>query len=69
MFFVLSLIPAEMVPALIHMRKEVADPQPKRLEACQQMVELVQSRIIEALEFPSATDNLSLIEEVGRELG
>ena len=41
-------IPAEMVPALIHMRETVSHHQPKRLEACQQIVELVENRFMEA---------------------
>jgi tetratricopeptide (TPR) repeat protein len=60
-------IPAEMVPALIHMREQVSHHQPKRLEACQQIVELVGNTLMGALEFVPAVENHSLIEELGPE--
>ncbi len=60
-------IPAEMVPALIHMRETVSHHQPKRLEACQQIVELVENRFMEAIEFQLPAENQSMAEELGPE--
>ena len=60
-------IPAEMVPALMDMREKVSHHQPKRLEACQQIVEMVDTGQIEALEFPLSNENQSLVKELGLE--
>lgn len=62
-------IPADLIPALVRMRDRVTHHQPSRLQACRQIVDLVEMNSLGVVkcDLPPSYKNVQLVDELGEE--